>query len=87
MCHAYRAYQILSLLPPAHRPQVLYFTLPLVSYQTPIRLLGLLVESDQTARTLLRLKHLVQKKMSKISPSLDFVKLLMSWRNLNKHTD
>jgi hypothetical protein len=53
----------------------LYFTLPLVSYrtpigllgllsdsdQTPIRLLGLLVESDWTARTLLRLKQLVQK--------------------------
>jgi hypothetical protein len=72
---------------------MLYFTLPLVSYWTLIGLLGLLVESDQTARTLLRLKQLVQKKEEKnnlepkLSLSSDFIKLLMPWRNLNKNTD
>jgi hypothetical protein len=39
----------------------LYFTLPLVSYRTPRTPIRLLVESDRTARTLLRLKQLVQK--------------------------
>jgi hypothetical protein len=68
---------------------VLYFTLPLVSYQTLIRLLGLLVESHWTAWTLLRLNQLIQKKKEinlepELSLSLDF-KLLMPWRNLIKN--
>jgi hypothetical protein len=62
----------------------LYFTLPLVSYRTLIGLLGLRSDSSDSPKTeeISTKKERKNNSESELSPSSDFLKLLMPWRNL-----